>query len=161
MASQVVLVVKNLPANAGDIRDMGLIRGSGRSPGGQWLKTRQFCYSSAVQNCDACLSRLKLRYQQDCLLSGDTRGETLSCTFSSFQNLPTFHGSWPPSVRDSSTAPHRSVCCSPSSPTTAGKVAPLKNPCDYLGAAHIMQGSLFISGSLTSSHQQSPFGQGW
>ena len=33
-ASQVVLVVKNLPANAGDIRDMSLIPGLGRSPGG-------------------------------------------------------------------------------------------------------------------------------
>ena len=33
-ASQVVLVVKNPPANAGDIRDLGLIPGSGRSPGG-------------------------------------------------------------------------------------------------------------------------------
>jgi len=33
-ASQVVLVVKNLPANAGDIRDPGSIPGSGRSPGG-------------------------------------------------------------------------------------------------------------------------------
>ena len=32
--SQVVLVVKNLPANAGDIRDVGLIPESGRSPGG-------------------------------------------------------------------------------------------------------------------------------
>ena len=32
-ASQVVLVVKNLPADAGDIRDMGSIPGSGRSPG--------------------------------------------------------------------------------------------------------------------------------
>ena len=32
-ASQVVLVVKNPPANARDIRDMGLIPGSGRSPG--------------------------------------------------------------------------------------------------------------------------------
>ena len=32
-ASQVVLVVKNLPANAGDIRDSGLIPGSERSPG--------------------------------------------------------------------------------------------------------------------------------
>ena len=29
-ASQVALVVKNLPANAGDIRDMGLIPGLGR-----------------------------------------------------------------------------------------------------------------------------------
>ena len=33
MASQVVLVVKNLSANAGDKRDVGLILGSGRSPG--------------------------------------------------------------------------------------------------------------------------------
>ena len=33
-ASQVVLVVKNLPADAGDIRDMGSIPGSGRSVGG-------------------------------------------------------------------------------------------------------------------------------
>ena len=32
-ASQVELVVKNLPANAGDIRDEGLIPGLGRSPG--------------------------------------------------------------------------------------------------------------------------------
>ena len=31
-ASQVVLVVKNSPANAGDIRDMGSIPGSGRLP---------------------------------------------------------------------------------------------------------------------------------
>ena len=33
-ASQAVLVVKNLPANAGDIRDAGSIPGSWRSPGG-------------------------------------------------------------------------------------------------------------------------------
>ena len=33
-ASQVVLVIKNLPANAGDVRDSGLIPGPGRSPGG-------------------------------------------------------------------------------------------------------------------------------
>ena len=33
-ASQVVLVVKNLPANAGDVRDSGLIPGLGRCPGG-------------------------------------------------------------------------------------------------------------------------------
>ena len=33
-ASQVALVVKNPPANAGDTRDAGLIPGSGRSPGG-------------------------------------------------------------------------------------------------------------------------------
>ena len=33
-ASQVALVVKNLPANAGDTRDASSIPGSGRSPGG-------------------------------------------------------------------------------------------------------------------------------
>ena len=32
-ASQVVLVVKNPPIDAGDTRDMGLIPGLGRSPG--------------------------------------------------------------------------------------------------------------------------------
>ena len=32
-ASQVALVVKNLHANAGDIRDAGFIPGQGRSPG--------------------------------------------------------------------------------------------------------------------------------
>ena len=32
-ASQVVLVVKNLPANAEDVRDAGLIPRSGKSPG--------------------------------------------------------------------------------------------------------------------------------
>ena len=32
-SSYVMLVVKNLPANAGDIREAGSIPGSGRSPG--------------------------------------------------------------------------------------------------------------------------------
>ena len=32
-ASQEALVVKNKPANAGDVRDMSLIPGFGRSPG--------------------------------------------------------------------------------------------------------------------------------
>ena len=34
LAFQVVLVAEKLPANEGDLRDMGLIPGSGRSPGG-------------------------------------------------------------------------------------------------------------------------------
>ena len=33
-ASQVVLMVKNSPANAGDVKDTGSIPGSGRFPGG-------------------------------------------------------------------------------------------------------------------------------
>ena len=34
IASQVALVVKNSPANAGDLRDSGSVPGSGRFPGG-------------------------------------------------------------------------------------------------------------------------------
>ena len=34
-ASHMVLVVKNLPASAADVRDVSLIPGSGRSPGGR------------------------------------------------------------------------------------------------------------------------------
>ena len=36
-------VVKNLPANAGDTRDVGLIPGSGRSPGGGQGNPVQYC----------------------------------------------------------------------------------------------------------------------
>ena len=46
-ASQVALVVKNLPANAGDIRDVDLIPGSGRSPGGGHGNPPQY---SCLQN---------------------------------------------------------------------------------------------------------------
>jgi len=38
----VALVVKNLPANAGDIRDSGLIPGSGGSPGGEHVNPFQY-----------------------------------------------------------------------------------------------------------------------
>ena len=41
-ASQVVLVVKNPPANPGDGRDVGLIPGSGRSPGEEYGNTLQY-----------------------------------------------------------------------------------------------------------------------
>ena len=34
LTSQAALVVKNPPPNAGDVRDMGLIPGLGRCPGG-------------------------------------------------------------------------------------------------------------------------------
>ena len=40
-ASQVELVVKNPPANAGDVRNLGLIPGRGRSPGGGHSNTLQ------------------------------------------------------------------------------------------------------------------------
>ena len=41
-ASQVVLVVKNLPANAGALRDTGSIPGSGRSPWGGYGNPLQY-----------------------------------------------------------------------------------------------------------------------
>ena len=41
-ASQVALVVKNLPANAGDVRDLGLAPGLGRSPGGEHCNPLQY-----------------------------------------------------------------------------------------------------------------------
>ena len=41
--SQVVLVVKNLPANAGDVRHTSLIPGWGRSPGGGHGNALQYC----------------------------------------------------------------------------------------------------------------------
>ena len=37
-------MVKNLPANAGDIKDAGLILGSGRSPGGSFGTLLQYSY---------------------------------------------------------------------------------------------------------------------
>ena len=43
LLSQMALVVKNSPANAGDIPDAGLISGSGRSPGGGHGNSLQYC----------------------------------------------------------------------------------------------------------------------
>ena len=40
--SEVALVVRNLLANAGDVRDTGLIPGWGRSPGGEHDNTLQY-----------------------------------------------------------------------------------------------------------------------
>ena len=43
-ASQVALVVKNPFANAGDVRDVGLIPGSGISPGGGHGNSPQYSW---------------------------------------------------------------------------------------------------------------------
>ena len=48
--SEVALVVKILPNNAGDLRDVGLISRSGRSPGGGHGKLLQ--YSSLENSMD-------------------------------------------------------------------------------------------------------------
>ena len=48
-ASQVALVVKNLSANAGDVRDVGLIPGSGTSPeGGNGNRLQYSCLGNPM-----------------------------------------------------------------------------------------------------------------
>ena len=51
LGSQVALVVKNTPANAGDLRDSGSIPGSGRSPAGG--KGNLLQYSSRDSSMDS------------------------------------------------------------------------------------------------------------
>ena len=47
--SQVALPVRNLPANAEDIRDLSLIPGSGRSPGeGNDSSLQYFCLENSM-----------------------------------------------------------------------------------------------------------------
>ena len=47
-ASQAALVVKNPPANAGDVRDGGSISGSGRSPGGHGNLLQYSCLENPM-----------------------------------------------------------------------------------------------------------------
>ena len=50
-ASQVVLVVKNLPANVGDISDAGSVPGLGRSPGSGHGNPLQYsCLENAMDS---------------------------------------------------------------------------------------------------------------
>ena len=63
MASQVTLVVKNSPANAGDIRDTNLIPGSGRAPGGRHGNPLQY----------SCLENPMDRGAWQATVRGDTR----------------------------------------------------------------------------------------
>ena len=53
-ASQVMLVVKNPPAKAGDIRDTGLTPGSGRSPGGGYGNPLQYSCLENPMDRGAC-----------------------------------------------------------------------------------------------------------
>ena len=56
-ASQVALVVKNPPANARDVRDAGLIPGSGRSPGGGHGNPLQYsCLKNPMRSLAGCSS---------------------------------------------------------------------------------------------------------
>ena len=52
-ASQVVLIIKNPPSNAGDIRDAGSIPGLGRSPGGGKSNPLQYSCLENTMDRDA------------------------------------------------------------------------------------------------------------
>ena len=58
-ASQVVLVVKKLPANAGDLRDTGSIPGSGRPCGGGHGNPLQYFFFSNVLCVCVCVLKKK------------------------------------------------------------------------------------------------------
>ena len=53
-ASQVALVVKNLPVNEADVRDVGLIPGLGRSPGGRYGNPLQYSCLENPMDRGAC-----------------------------------------------------------------------------------------------------------
>ena len=74
-ASRVVLVVKNLSANAGDARDIGLIPGWGRFPGGgNGIPLQYFCLKIPWDNLYVWMNpfALHLKLSQHCLLLGFT-----------------------------------------------------------------------------------------
>ena len=50
VASHMALVVKNPPANAGEVRDMGSFPGSGRSPGAGILEKDKPLQYSSLEN---------------------------------------------------------------------------------------------------------------
>ena len=81
-ASQVVLVVQNLPANAGDIRDTGLIPAYG---GGHGNPPQDFCLKNAVDReaWQATVHRVAKSQTQLKGLSMDT------CTYSLFFEFKT------------------------------------------------------------------------
>ena len=69
-ASQVALVVENLPANAGDIRDGGTIPGSGRSPGGGYGNPLQYsCLENPMDRgpCRTTVHKVTKRHDWACM----------------------------------------------------------------------------------------------
>ena len=69
-ASQLTLVVKNLPAKAGDVRHKGSVPGSGRSPGGGHDNPLQY----------SCLENLMGREPWKASLQSDKDSDTTEAT---------------------------------------------------------------------------------
>ena len=75
-SSQVALVVKSLPGNAGDLRDSGLIPVSGRSPGEQGSPLQYSCLENPMDRGAswAAVHRVTKSRTQLKRLSTHTRG---------------------------------------------------------------------------------------
>ena len=70
LASQVALVVMNLPANAGDTRDVDLIPGLGRSPGGENDNSLQYsCLKNPLNRGDCQATVYGVTKSQKLMLS--------------------------------------------------------------------------------------------
>ena len=73
--SQVALVVKHWPVSAGDLRDAGLIPGSGRSPGGGHGNPLQYSYLENPMDRGAWRATV-----QGATVSVTTKGTWRACT---------------------------------------------------------------------------------
>ena len=74
---KVAPVVKNWPANAGDISDVGLISGSERFPGGGHGNPIQYSQSSPKWSLEALMLKLKLQYFGHLMQRTDSLEKTL------------------------------------------------------------------------------------
>ena len=79
-ASQVELVVKNPPANAGNVRDTGSIPGWGRSPGGEHGNLLQY----------SCLENPMDREAWQATVQGLTKSETTEATWHTQAHICTY-----------------------------------------------------------------------
>ena len=89
-ASQVMLVVKNLPAKAGDVRDKGLIPGSGRFPGeGNGNPFQYSCLENSM-DCGAWQATVhRVANSQTRLKQTSTYACTAAAATKSLQSCPT------------------------------------------------------------------------
>ena len=79
--SQVALVVKNLPANAGDVGGMGSIPGSGRSPGGGHSNPLQYSCLENPMDRGAWQARVRRALtHRAAFLSGTLRQSLFACS---------------------------------------------------------------------------------
>ena len=86
-ASQVALVVKNLPASAGDPGDLGSVSGSGRSPGGGNDNPLQYSRLEYPMDRGAWWATVHGVAKGQIQLSTHTHTHTHTHTFSSFVSV--------------------------------------------------------------------------